>query len=579
MKTPVLAVSMLLAMAVPILATMAPSLPQATVDVTMPTHSGSTIVVNAGEDLQAALNAANPGDVIQLAAGATFTGTFVVPNKPTDATHWIVIRTSGYASLPASGTRIAPTDAANMAKIRTTTSDPALNFANGAKYYRLIGLEVDTDWTSQQDTQWVLVCLGRGHDCSTDVTDVANLPHDIVLDRLYLHGTDTGNIRRGILGNAANIAVVDSYISNIHEIGADSQAFAAWNGSGPFLLKNSYFEGAGENVMFGGSDPSIKNLVPADITIQQSLFDKPLSWRAGDPTYAGNHWSVKNLLELKNAHRVLIEGNTFQHCWADSQVGFAILFTPRNQSGTAPWSVVQDVTFRHNTVRNVGSGINILGTDNEYPSQRTDRIAIANNLFYLVSGSLWGGDGKLFQILGGAHNLSLRHNTGDQTGLMLSLDGEPPNADAEFIDNILSNGSHGIYGSGYGRGAIAMGHFLPGVIWHHNALPGASWLDYFPWHTRNNWFPWSMRSVGFTDLANHNYLVTSGSTLHNAGSDGTDVGVNYTTLNAAQAVGLPSPSPSPSPTLPGALTPSPTPTRTALLPREDNHPEPRAPGK
>jgi hypothetical protein len=35
---------------------------------------------------------------------------------------------------------------------------------------------------------------------------------------------------------------------------------------------------------------------------------KPLSWKIGHPTYAGTPWSVKNILELKNARRVLAEG-------------------------------------------------------------------------------------------------------------------------------------------------------------------------------------------------------------------------------------------------------------------------------
>jgi hypothetical protein len=142
---------------------------------------------------------------------------------------------------------------------------------------------------------------------------------------------------------------------------------------------------------------------------------------------------------------------------------------------------------------------------------------------------------------------------------MLSLDGEPPNAGAEFVDNIFSLGS-GVFGSGVGRAGVAISHYLPDVVWHHNAIPGGSWLDYFPWYTKNGWFPWSMRSVGFTDLENHNYQLTDASTLHNAASDGTDVGVNYTTLNAAQAgeslSATQGPSSSPMPT---GSTPAPLP--------------------
>ena len=67
---------------------------------------GSLITVNAGGDLQSALNNAQCGDVIQLQAGATFTGLFTVPAKNCDNSHWIVIRTSAPDSaLPAEGAR------------------------------------------------------------------------------------------------------------------------------------------------------------------------------------------------------------------------------------------------------------------------------------------------------------------------------------------------------------------------------------------------------------------------------------------------------------------------------------------
>ena len=52
----------------------------------------SVISVNAGGDLQTALNNAQCGDVIELQAGATFTGRFTVPAKTCDANHWIVIQ-------------------------------------------------------------------------------------------------------------------------------------------------------------------------------------------------------------------------------------------------------------------------------------------------------------------------------------------------------------------------------------------------------------------------------------------------------------------------------------------------------
>ena len=103
---------------------------------------------------------------------------------------------------------------------------------------------------------------------------------------------------------------------------------------------------------------------------------------------------MKNLFELKNAQRVLIESNVFEYNWAESQNGFAILFTPRNQGGGSPWSVVQDVTFADNALRHSGGGFNIAGPDNEAGvSQPSRRILIRNNLIEDIDGKAWGGAG------------------------------------------------------------------------------------------------------------------------------------------------------------------------------------------
>jgi len=43
---------------------------------------------------------------------------------------------------------------------------------------------------------------------------------------------------------------------------------------------------------------------------------------------------VKNSFELKNARRVLAQCNLIENNWADAQAGIAIVFTPRNSSGS-----------------------------------------------------------------------------------------------------------------------------------------------------------------------------------------------------------------------------------------------------
>src|SRR4029434_11015360 len=105
-----------------------------------------------------------------------------------------------------------------------------------------------------------------------------------------------------------------------------SQAIASWNGPGPYTIENNFLEAAGENILFGGGDPAIPNLVASDISIRFNYITKRTSWR-------GSSWTVKNLIELKNAQRVVIDGNVVEYCWEAAQSGYAIVFTPRNQDG------------------------------------------------------------------------------------------------------------------------------------------------------------------------------------------------------------------------------------------------------
>src|SRR5438445_5820152 len=337
-----------------------PALPSVFLDTTYTPPTGAIIQVPAGGDFQAALNAAQPGDTIMLAAGATFTGPFTLPNKP--GAGWIVVRTSAPDSaLPLPGHRIGPSYAPVMPKLVVGSGfSSTILTVSGAHHYRFIGIEMHpTPGT------FVINVIDLG----SDETTVTALPNNIIFDRCFVHGDPTVGARRGIALNSASSAVIDSYVSDIKDT-IDSTAIWATNGSGPFVIWNNYLEASGENLMFGGQDSTIPNLVPADIAILGNHLAKPLSWRPGDPAYAGTQWSVKNLFELKNARRVLVDGNIFEYSWPDQpsgQDGFAIVFNPRNQSGGAPWSTVEDVTFTHNIVRHATKGVLILATDNIHP--------------------------------------------------------------------------------------------------------------------------------------------------------------------------------------------------------------------
>src|SRR5262249_34471329 len=153
----------------------------------------ATITVNAGGDLQAAINAAQPGDTIALQAGAVFTGPYTLPAKPGAA--FITIRSATPdAALPGGGTRITPNYSGPLAKVQATAAGPAFNTAAAASYWRLMFLEIFSNASTAGAN---LIELGSGSQ-----TTLASVPQHLVVDRCYIHGDPSFTQRRGIALNS-----------------------------------------------------------------------------------------------------------------------------------------------------------------------------------------------------------------------------------------------------------------------------------------------------------------------------------------------------------------------------------------
>jgi cellulose synthase/poly-beta-1,6-N-acetylglucosamine synthase-like glycosyltransferase len=503
--------------ALAVLAGKAPEPPRARVEIAYPARAGRTIAVKAGGDFQEALETAKPGDEIVLEAGATFSGPFTLPAK--DGATWIVVRSSAVDQLTA-GKRVTPEDASSMPKLESRWG-AVLSAEAGSHHYRFVGIEIRP---ARGAFLTNVVLFGSRE------TTLAEQPHHLIIDRCFIHGDPLKGSRRGIALGSRETAIVDSWISDFKEGAADSQAVAGWNGAGPFRIENNFLEAAGENLMFGGADPKVPGLVPSDIEIVGNHFSKPLPWKKNDPAYAGASWAVKNLFELKNARRVLVAKNLFERSWVDAQNGFAILFTVRNQDGKAPWSSVEDVTFENNVVRQAAAGINVLGRDDAAQSGPAGRIAIRNNLFEDIGTERWGGGGKLFQILAGAVDVAIEHNTAFQTGSIVTAEGAP-NRGFVYRDNIAPHNAHGIVGTAVASGNPTRAAFFPDGVFRRNVIAGGDAQKYPP----DNFFPGSLDDVGFVDRDKGDYRLGSSSKYRKAATDGTDVGADVERLQAAFA--------------------------------------------
>jgi hypothetical protein len=422
--------------------------------------------------LQSTIDSAVPGDTILLDAGATFMGPITLDAKPNRSNLWITIQTTGWVS---SATRVGPNNAASMANVCAPYFYPAIQTQATASDYLLRGLNIfPVDATANFDT---LVTIG---DATSNQSNARQQPTNILIDQCYIHAFDsTQTIKRGVAlndgGTAGNNGVTNSYISGFKSTGQDTQAIAGWNGTGPYVIQNNYLEASGENVIFGGGFSYIGK-VPSNITITDNLFSKPLSWDPFDPNYAHIQWSVKNLLELKNADTVTVANNTFQNNWVQSQTGNAILLTPRGAQSGGSWVTVSNVTIAHNTISGVAQGIEILGSDDMSTTKVTSNITIQNNLFGdVASGNpKWGASSppRVFSLdsgqKGGPNTVIIDHNTILQNnGDLVFLGGTV--SGFQFTNNIAPHGEYGVVGNGQ-LGKAALDALCPKYVFTNNVI-------------------------------------------------------------------------------------------------------------
>jgi len=498
-------------------------LPRVTVTTTYPS-GGRTVRVAADANLQAALDAARPGDVLLLARGATYVGNFRLRDKNAaagaPAGGWIVVRTDiPDAALGAPGSRMTPSRAASLrlARIESPAYDAAIGTDPGAHHWRLTGLEISA--TPQTKLMNMLVRFGE---LGPQQRTLAMMPHDLVVDRSYVHGSPTLEVRRCIALNSGTTAVIDSWLGECHSNQGDSQALVSYNGTGPFRIENNYLEAGHEVIVFGGADPSIRDLVPSDIVVRGNHITRPVAWK--------KKWQVKNLLETKSVHRLLVEGNVFENNWQDAQDGFAVVLKSENP-GNTPWSESSDITIRDNHIKGTGSVFNLSAAgSNGAKIVPAARFLITNNLVEAVNTGPFGGDGKVFQILNGLSDLVITHNTviNQNSNLAAVVFDGPPARGFVMHSNVLGAGQYGIKGGGAGVGRATLAKYAPGSVFERNVLVGGECSAY-PSGTA---CPDRMTSVGFLNAFGGDFRAGAGA-LKNRGLDGGDVGADIARVQAA----------------------------------------------
>jgi hypothetical protein len=196
--------------------------------------------------------------------------------------------------------------------------------------------------------------------------------------------------------------------------------------------------------------------------------------------------------------------------------------------------VVENVTFRSNTVRNSGGGINILGYDDLAPTRQTANVRITHNLFYNIRRS-YGGSGWFLLLGDQPRTVVVDHNTIDADGsAIVYVYGGPASAPRQilgfqFTNNAVRHNAYGLNGTDVSFGSGILTHFFPNSIVRGNWLQAGSQSRY----PAGNYFTGTFES-GFVDVAGANYAPAAGGILVGSASDGGNIGADMSALLLAR---------------------------------------------
>ncbi len=528
-----------------------------------PSH-GTAVRLAAGGNLQAAYDALVCGQTLFLARDATWVGPFNFTPKNCDARHWITIRTNGVLSAP--GVRITASYLPHMAKIYLNPGSAA-NAVTG-DHIRFIGIA----WLKQPGKPLVNFVTMAG-------------AHDIVFDRNYAHGNPGEETRRFVdLSGGNNIAVVESWIDEMHCIAVtgsctDAQAISGGSGSTPngtYKIVNNYLSASTENIIFGGSAATV---TPCDIEVRNNYLYKPLSWMPTSAGFVGPTYVVKNLFELKNACRVLLEGNVMANTWGGfSQDGYAVLIGPKNQAArtgnVCPLCFISDVTVRYNYITTAAGAFQISNgsSDDNGWADGGHNYSVHDDVFdNLQYPGCYGCGQNTGQIGSGyqaanpppaaniLHDVAIDHLTvitaptwpapGSKTATaMLNMSGPPavnptstPQiANVSYSNSIFASGWVGFYPAGGGAdncsvpgpsAKVTLADMIAGCWTGSSWFSGNVVVGYagtINWPTDNSLSP-SWSAVDFTNY-NHgsggDYHLSASSPYKGAALDGTDPGAD-----------------------------------------------------
>lgn len=292
---------------------------------------------------------------------------------------------------------------------------------------------------------------------TTAQNTAALVPQNILIDGIKspLHRG-----KRFIEINSAKTVVSNCEILDVQADGQDAQGICVLNSTGDIEISDNWIEADSENIMVGGDTMKIPNTRPTNIRILRNLLEKPLIWKEQGV-------AVKNHLELKDGHQVLIQDLTARNCWASGQDGYSLMFTPSNGASLRSIRVVNA------NISNVGGICNIAGIDGSGINKERTQIRFDGGI-YRTNKAQMGGRG-CFALLGrGPEYLDVFDCDILTDGTAFIIVGDSGIVDRIQIENCRFNlGKYGISINGEHYGGNTRG-VVRSLIIRNNVIMGAN---------------------------------------------------------------------------------------------------------
>jgi len=482
-------------------------------------------------NLQAAINTAaaspNTREII-VPAGFIFNDPLYL--RPRTATNYVTIRVSDLTTLPPK-VRVTGSVADKAKLFRMNMRGKiiageynALTMNLGAKYYRIIGMEIrNTVNVAYAETDMI------GNEYTVDYkTNNSNF----IYDRCLMNGNGFPTTKGAVLNGVA-MSLLNSSVLDIKAAGIETKAVAQWDGAGPLAVVNNRLEAGAINSLVGGaSDPGAANILDGYV------FRGNHVWK--NPAWVGGGWNIKNHFELKQGLNVTVVGNVFENMYVDGQTGESIMLFSMTDDGCSSCET-GNVDFRNNKILNTRAGFNLTNVQaytlpappyahhmrlyNNFIEEREDRgnlqqganySEITNNTFVIRPGSAFKSSWMYFS------------NTGVSGPATYKAPG------FKLLNNIAYASEYGVIADSTAPGNASLDATLPAAREiRKNIIPAAD-IGSFP---ADNFYPATVNGE-FVDYAGGNFNLKSTSVYKNAGTDGTDLGVNWAVLTPATATAL-----------------------------------------